>query len=163
MGQRWHPTSRRIYRMIRLRCHKKKRKRCRKESTLLPVNGTYKYRRDTISVPQHINTPHSSYRVAPSISGVICAKAAIIFCRRSASFCGLCPYTIDFTYHHTIKPGEPWVGPITVAPVIVACVLSKLRSMRARCGGAPSYWKMMASSTPSYVKCRSTNSWNMFR
>jgi hypothetical protein len=56
-------------------------------------------------------TRHSSYRpdnlrhVARGISGVICAKAAVIFCRRSASFCGLCPYTSDLTYPHTKKSG----------------------------------------------------------
>jgi hypothetical protein len=42
--------------VIRLRCHKKKWKRCRKESALLPVNGTYTCRRDTSFVSQHINT-----------------------------------------------------------------------------------------------------------
>jgi hypothetical protein len=35
--------------VIHLRCHKKKQKCCRKESTLLPVNGMYTCRR----VPQH--------------------------------------------------------------------------------------------------------------
>jgi hypothetical protein len=43
------------YRVIRLRCHKKKWKRCRKESPLLPVNSTYMCRRDTTFVSQHIN------------------------------------------------------------------------------------------------------------
>jgi hypothetical protein len=48
-------------------------------------------------------TRHSSYRaeklrhVARSISGVICAKAAGIFCWRSSSFCDLCLYTSDLT------------------------------------------------------------------
>jgi hypothetical protein len=45
-----------MYRVIRLRCHKKKRKRCRKESTLLPVNGMYTCRKDTTFVSRHINT-----------------------------------------------------------------------------------------------------------
>jgi hypothetical protein len=36
---------------------------------------------------------------------VICGKPAVIFCRRSASFCGLCPYTSDLTYPHTKKSG----------------------------------------------------------
>jgi hypothetical protein len=42
--------------MIRFRCHKKKWKHSRKESTLLPVNGTYTCRRDTTFVSKHINT-----------------------------------------------------------------------------------------------------------
>jgi hypothetical protein len=58
-------------------------------------------------------TGHSSYRarklrlrhVARGIVGVICAKAAVIFCRRSASFCGLCHYTSDLTYSHMKKSG----------------------------------------------------------
>jgi hypothetical protein len=45
-----------IYRVIRLRCHKNKRKPCRKESTLLPVNGMYTCRRGTTFVSQHITT-----------------------------------------------------------------------------------------------------------
>jgi hypothetical protein len=47
-----------VYKVIRLRYHKKKQKCCRKESTLLPVNGTYTCRRDTTFVFQHINTEH---------------------------------------------------------------------------------------------------------
>jgi hypothetical protein len=46
----------RNYRVIRLRCHKKKWKRCRKESALLPVNSTYTCRRDITFVSQHMNT-----------------------------------------------------------------------------------------------------------
>jgi hypothetical protein len=49
------------YRVIRLRCHKKKRKRCRKNSNLLPVNGTYSCRRNTTFEPQHINTKHGRH------------------------------------------------------------------------------------------------------
>jgi hypothetical protein len=45
-----------IYRVISLRCHKKKWKLCRKESAFLPVNVTYTCRRDTTFVSQHINT-----------------------------------------------------------------------------------------------------------
>jgi hypothetical protein len=41
------------YRMIRLRCHKKKWKRCRKKSALLPVNSTYTCRRDTTQHDLH--------------------------------------------------------------------------------------------------------------
>jgi hypothetical protein len=44
--------------------------------------------------------------VARSISGVICAKAAVNFCWRSASFCGLCLYTSDLTYPQMKKSGE---------------------------------------------------------
>jgi hypothetical protein len=84
---------------------------------------------------------HSSHRaqklrhVARSISGVICAKAAVTFCRRSASFCGFCPYTCDLTNHHHTKEfggvnsgriSGPWYGPITAAPVIVTCAVWKL-------------------------------------
>jgi hypothetical protein len=54
-------TTIRYYRVIRLRCHKKKRKRCIKESTLLPVNGTYTCSRDTTFVSQHINTQHDRH------------------------------------------------------------------------------------------------------
>jgi hypothetical protein len=43
--------------------------------------------------------------VARSISGVICAKAAMFFCRRSSSFCDLCPYTSVLTYPYTKKSG----------------------------------------------------------
>jgi hypothetical protein len=43
--------------MIRLRCHKKKRKRRRK----LPVDGTYTCRRETTFVSQHINTQHDGH------------------------------------------------------------------------------------------------------
>jgi hypothetical protein len=57
---------------------------------------------------------------------VICAKAAVIFCQRSVSFCGLFPYKSDLTYPHTKKSGSAKSGefrPITAAPVIVACVI----------------------------------------
>jgi hypothetical protein len=50
-----------IYSMIRLRCHKKKRKRCREESNLLPDNGTYTSRRDTTFVFQYINTQYDRH------------------------------------------------------------------------------------------------------
>jgi hypothetical protein len=56
----WHCT-RHLYRVIRLWCHKKKRKHCRKESTLLPVNGTYTCRWDTTFVSQHINVQHDRH------------------------------------------------------------------------------------------------------
>jgi hypothetical protein len=104
--------------MIHLRCHKKKWKRCRNESTLLPVNGTYTCGRDTTFVSQHINTLTLNMtttadaalfiprgQVARNIFGVICVKAAVILCRRSASFCGLCPYTSHLTYPHMKKSG----------------------------------------------------------
>jgi hypothetical protein len=110
-----------IHRVIHLRCHKKNRKCCRNECTLLPVSGTYTCRKDTIFVSQHTDIltlnmttaaeaalyiPREKLRhVARSISGVIWANAAVIFCRRSASLCGLCPYTSDLTYRHTKKSG----------------------------------------------------------
>jgi hypothetical protein len=56
-------------------------------------------------------TRHSSYHaeklrhVACSISGVVCAKAAVIFCWRWSSFRGLCPYASDLTYPHTKNSG----------------------------------------------------------
>jgi hypothetical protein len=93
-----------LHRVIHLRCHEKKRKHCRKESTLLLVNDRYTCRRYNTFVFQHINTQHDCH-VARSISGVICAEAAVIFCRNSASFCGLRPYTSDLTYAHTKKSG----------------------------------------------------------
>jgi hypothetical protein len=49
------------YRVMRLRCHRKKRKRCIKESTLLPVNGKYTCRRDITFVSQHFNTQHDRH------------------------------------------------------------------------------------------------------
>jgi hypothetical protein len=123
-----------------LRCHKKKRKRCRKYSTLLPVNGTYTCGGGallscpntlTLNMTATADARHSSYRtdnlrhVERSISIVICAKTAVIFCRKSASFCGLRPYTSGFTYPPP-PPQEkvrgrrvrgvcgPWDGPITI-------------------------------------------------
>jgi hypothetical protein len=50
-----------IYRVIRLRCHKTKRKSCRNESTSLSVNGTYTCRRDTTFMSQHISTQHDHH------------------------------------------------------------------------------------------------------
>jgi hypothetical protein len=47
-----------MYRVIRFRCHKMKRKRRIKESGLLPQNGMYICRRDITFVSQHINTQH---------------------------------------------------------------------------------------------------------
>jgi hypothetical protein len=46
--------------MIRLRWHKE-RETLQKKSAILPVNGTYTYRRDTSFVSQHINTQHDRH------------------------------------------------------------------------------------------------------
>jgi hypothetical protein len=55
--------------------------------------------------------------------GVNLCKGRLIFCRRSASLCGLCPYASNVTYSHTKKSGgvKSRNGPITAAPVAVAC------------------------------------------
>jgi hypothetical protein len=88
----------------------------------IPVNGTYTCRMDTTFVSQHINTlltlnvtatadaaqfiPRGQVapRGAQHFQSDLC-KGRGDFCRSSASFCGLCPYTRDLTYPHTKKSG----------------------------------------------------------
>jgi hypothetical protein len=94
-------------------------------------------------------TRHSYYRaeklrhVARSISGVICAKAAVIPCWRSSSFCDLCLYTSDLTYPHTkksrgVKSGEfmgHGMGPSQPHQWFLYVSSKNYRTVRAQCGG----------------------------
>jgi hypothetical protein len=65
-----------------------------------------------------------------------------VICRRSASFCGLCPYTSDLTYPHTkksagVKAGEfmgHGMGPSRPHQCFVVSSKNS-RTVRAQCGG----------------------------
>jgi hypothetical protein len=137
--------------MIRLRCHKKKWKRCRKESALLPDTGTYTCRRDTTFVSQHIITQHDrhGWRGTFHTARRSCTTwravfpNAVIFCRKSSSFCGLCLYTSDLTYPHTKKSGgfksgefaSHGMGPSRPHQWFFYVSPKNSRTVRAQCGG----------------------------
>jgi hypothetical protein len=94
-------------------------------------------------------TWHSSYHAnnlrhaARSISGLICSTAEVIFCRRSASFYGLCPYTSDLTYPLTKKSGGVkfgefaghGMGPSRPHQWYLYVSSKNSRTLRAQCGG----------------------------
>jgi hypothetical protein len=136
-----------IYRVIRLRCHKKKWKHCRKESALLPVNGTYTRRRDTTFVSQHINTlslnmtatadaaqfiPHGQVapRGAQHFRSDMCIGRGYLLSEVGFILWSLSVHKwLDVPPHEKVWRlqvrwiREPWDGPITAAPAIFVCRL----------------------------------------